>query len=280
MGTRNRQPYATDITDAAWRYLKPPWPSPKTGGRPRRHARREILHAMFYVLRSGCAGRLMPHDRPPWQTVYHYFRRGRLPGLWDKPQAALHAAARLNAGRHPQPRAAIIARQAVTTSLVGGPRGADGGKKGHGRKRPLLVATQGLVSRAGGHPAKITDRDGARLLMAPPQGQRPCLEYIGAESAYSGKAREWMEATWSCPVEIVKHWWTGARWVWGGPGQAPPTIPRGFHVLPRRWVVERTFAWLLLNRRLSRDDEELPATSEALSPLARSRLMVKRLAHT
>jgi putative transposase len=127
-------------------------------------------------------------------------------------------------------------------------------------------------------PADIADRDGAKLLLAPQHGQLPRLRHIWVDSAYSGKAREWMEATVGCTVEIIKHGWTGVRWVWVGPGQEPPTLPSGFHVLPRRWVVERTFAWLIMYRRLAKDYEELPATSEALTYLAMSRLMVKRLA--
>jgi putative transposase len=163
--------------------------------------------------------------------------------------------------------------------MVGSPRGDDGGKKVNGRQRHLLVETLGLIIRAIVHPADMADRDGAKRLLALRQGQGPRLQHLWADSAYRGTAREWIQATLRRTVEIVKHWWTGVRWVWVGPGQEPPTIPSGFHVWPRRWVVERTFAWLVTCRRLGKDDEELPETSEALISLAMSRPMVKRLAH-
>ena len=275
----SRESYPTDLTDTEWSHLAPHLPAPKEGGRPRRHAVRDLLNAIFYVLRSGCAWRLLPHDLPPWKTVYHYFRLWRLEGVWDRLHAALHIAVRIKAGREPHPSAAIIDSQSVKTTLVGGPRGYDGGKKVNGRKRHLLVDTQGLIIRAVVHPADITDRDGATLLLAPLQGQLPRLQHVWADSAYTGQVREWIQTTLGCTVEIVKHWWTGLRWVWVAPGQEPPTVPSGFHVLPRRWVVERTFAWLVMYRRLGKDYEELPETSEALIYLAMSRLMVKRLAH-
>ena len=275
----NREPYPTDVTDVEWSYFTPHLPVPKGGGRPRLHSLREILNAIFYVLRSGCAWRLLPHDLPPWKTVYHYFRLWRVQGLWTTLHNALHAAVRVRAGRDPEPSAAIIDSQSVKTTMVGGPRGYDGGKKINGRKRHLLVDTQGLIIRAIVHSADIADRDGAKLLLAPLQGQGPRLQHIWADSAYRGKTSEWIQTTLHCTVEIVKHWWTGLRWVWVAPGQEPPTIPHGFHVLPRRWVVERTFAWLITYRRLSKDYEELPETSEALIYLAMSRLMVTRLAH-
>jgi transposase len=153
--------------------------------------------------------------------------------------AALYTAVRVKAGRNPQPSAAIIDSQSVKTTIVGGPRGYDGGKKVNGRKRHLLVDTQGLVIGALVHPADIADRDGAKLLLALLQDQLPRLQHIWADSAYAGTCAEWVRRTLGWTMEIVKHWWTGVRWVWVGPGQAPPTIPSGFHVLPRRWVVER-----------------------------------------
>jgi putative transposase len=119
----DRQSSSTDVTDTEWRALAPYLPSPKPGGRPRVHSVREILNAIFYVLRSGCAWRLLPHDLPPWRTVYHYFRLWRLQGLWERLHHVLHVAVRVKAGRDPQPSAAIIDSQSVKTSMVGGPRG-------------------------------------------------------------------------------------------------------------------------------------------------------------
>jgi putative transposase len=173
----------------------------------------------------------------------------------------------------------MIDSQAVQTSSMGGPRGDAGGKKVKGRKRQVLVETPGLSIRVLVPPADRADRDGATLLWAPRQGQRPRLQHRWADRADAGTCAAWVPTPWGWTLESVQHGWSGVRWVWVGPGQTPPTIPSGVHVLPRRWVVERTFAWLLMCRRLSTDYEALPATSEALSYLARSRLMVKRLAH-
>jgi transposase len=229
------------------------------------------LHAIFYLLRSGCTWRLLPHDLPPWKTAYHDFCLWRTQGLWERLHAELHMAVRVQGGRDPQPSAAIIDSQSVKTSIVGGPRGYDGGKKVNRRKRHVLVDMPGLIIRVHVHPADLADRDGAKLLLAPLKGQLPRLQRIWADGAYAGKCAEWVHTTLGWTLEIVKHWWTGVRWVWVGPGQVPPTIPSGLHVLPRRWVVERTFAWLLMFRRLSKDDEKLLARSKALIYLAMAR---------
>jgi putative transposase len=271
----NREAYPTDLTDAEWRHLAPHLPTPKEGGRPRRHTVRDILNAIFYVLRSGCAWRLLPHDLPPWKTVYHYFRLWRLQGLWDTLHRALHAAVRIKAGRDPQPRAAIIDSQSVKTTVVGGPRGYDGAKKVNGRKRHLLVDTQGLILHAVVHPADIADRDGARLVLDAIQDRWPRVCHLWADMGYRGKVIEWIKTQLGWTVEVVKR---PSKWGRYPIEVEPPPLP-AFTVLPRRWVVERTFAWLVTNRRLAKDYEKLPATSEAFIYLAMARVMVRRLAH-
>ena len=197
-----------------------------------------MLNAIVSGRRSGGAGRLLPQDLPPWKTVSHYCRLWRVQDLWPALPHALQTVRRRPAGREPNPRAAISDRHSVKPTLVGGPRGDDGGQKVHGRQRHRLVAPHGLIMRALGPPADRADRDGAQRLLAPLQGQGPRLQHIWADRAYRGTGRAWIESPLGCPLEIVHHWGTGVRWGWGAPGHTPPTLPSGFHVLPRRWIVE------------------------------------------
>jgi putative transposase len=276
-------PYPSDLTDQEWQWIEPLLPAPSKTGRPRQYPLRTILNAIFYVLRTGCQWRAMPHDFPHWKTAYHYFWRWRQRGWWEQLNTTLREQVRVALGRKAQPSAGIIDSQSIKTTGVGGPHGYDGGKKINGRKRHLLVDTQGSLLKVKVHSAKVMDRDGIELLLppTPTKEQFPRLAHVWLDGAYKGKGKHWIEQQLGWTAEIVQHP-PKPRGVRAPKGAvidwATLLPPPGFHVLPRRWVVERTLAWLGQSRRLSKEYERLCESSEAMVYATMARLMVRRLA--
>jgi transposase len=265
-GTRRAGGYPSDLTDAQWQVIAGLLPADMAGrrGRPRVWPRRRVIEAILYLDRTGCAWRYLPAGFPPWQTVYTYFATWRDDGTLARLHRELRAQVRAAAGRQPEPTAAVIDSQSVRAAdtVPRASRGWDNAKKVNGRKRHIAVDASGLVLDVVITPASVQDRQGARPLLWNTHRACPRVRLVWADAGYTGKLSTWATSL-KMTLQIVAR-----------------RSPHTFEVLPRRWVVERTFAWISKHRRTVRDYERLPASHEAMIYWAMIALMTHRLAQT
>ncbi|MCC8432822.1 IS5 family transposase [Reyranella aquatilis] len=257
--------YPSDLTDAEWALVGSLIPPARRGGRPRDVDIREVLNAVFYLLSTGCQWDALPRDLPPKSTVYEYFSLWRSDRTLLRLHQALYAQVREASGRKAQPTVAILDSQSAKAAQKGGPpidpQGYDAGKKVTGRKRHILVDTLGLLLNVVVHRASVQDRDGTRRLLRDDARRFPSIIKIFADAGYQGpKMAKVVADTGNWQIEIVKR-----------------TELHKFVVMPKRWIVERTFAWISRNRRLARDFERYAATVVAFVRLAMIRIMLRRL---
>ena len=260
---RDHLRYPSDLTDREWALIAPMLPEAKHGGRPRTTDLREVVDAIQYIACSGCQWRMLPKTFPPVSTVRGYFYAWRNQGLWYAINHLLVAATRELEGREASPTAGVIDSQSVKTTEAGGVCGYDAGKKTKGRKRHILTDTIGLMLVMIIQSAGVQDRDGAPEVLRFARFRFPWLRHVFADGGYAGqKLRDMLKGCGDWTIEIIRR----------------SDTAEGFEVLPRRWVVERTFAWLGRSRRLARDWEKSTESSTAWGYISSIKLMTRRLA--
>lgn len=257
--------YASDVTDEEWAIIEPYLPNEKDLGRPRTTALRDVVNAMFYILTTGCQWRLLPKDFPPYTTVQRFFYAWRNEGVWASINHYLVMRHREEIGRDASPSAGVIDSQSVKTTETAGPCGYDAGKKVKGRKRHILTDTNGLLVGAVVHEADIQDRDGAPRVLASIRRSFPFLRHVFADGAYQGpNLQTALDKIGDWTLEIIKR----------------SDTAKGFILLPRRWVVERTLAWINRNRRMAKDFEATMESALAWLFMASTKLLARRIARS
>ncbi len=264
VGVMTQQLYPSDLTDSQWDIIQGLIPAAKLGGRPRSLDMRQVVNAILYIVVGGIQWRMLPREYPKWQSVYSYFRAWRNDHTWQRIHDTLRAQVRRRAGRHKHPTGGCLDSQSVKTTAVPGTRGFDKGKLVNGRKRHVLVDTLGLLMTVVVTAASVQDRDGAKLLFSRLGGACKKLRRIWGDGSYRGQLLDWVTERYHFRLQPVLR----------------PEEQKGFVVLPRRWVVERTFSWFGHHRRLSKDYERQESTSETMVRIVMIRVMLRRLARS